>query len=172
MIHLLNRILILKLSGLSIQCIQQKIASQRSFHTINVITLGTTSNTTTPLRNRGRVLHQTVCHWPALMLKFIRLLSTQPRTVNRRSYLTTNVTMPGTMSNTSTPLRNRGRPPHQTVCRWPELMLRLIRLLSTQPKIVNRKSFHITSVTTLGMMSNTTTPLRSHGRPPRQMECH
>ena len=116
MIHLLNRILILKLSGLSIQCIQQKIASQRSFHTINVITLGTTSNTTTPLRNRGRVLHQTVCHWLALMPLMQRPQSTQLKTASRKFSHITSVTTLGMMSNTTTPLRSHGRPPRQMEC--------------------------------------------------------
>ena len=180
MIHLLNKDLIAQVimhlmhrnSGPKIQFIQQKIANQKSFHTIKEIMLGTMSSTTTPLKNHGKHQLQVVCHSLELMLSMLKLQFTQQRIANQRFFHIINVITLGMMNSTTIPRKNHGKHQLLVVCHSLELMLLLQRLQFIQPKIANLKFFHITNVTTLGMWNNIRIPLKNHGKHLLQMVCH
>lgn len=161
----------LMLSMLKLQFIQLRIANQRFFHIINVITLGMMSNISIPLRNHGRPLLQMVCHWQVLMLLLQRLQFTQPKIANLRFFHITNVTTLGMWSNIRIPLKNPGKHLLQMVCHWP-VLLPSTKSQSTQLKIANQRFFHTTKEIMPGMMNSTITHLRKHGKLQLQMECH
>ena len=153
-----------------LQFIQLRIANRKFFHITNVTMPGTRSNIITPLRNRGRLQRQMACHSPELTLSWPRIQFTQPKTVNLKSFLITNVIMPGTPSNTITLLRNRGRHRHQMACHWPVLMLSM-QNRSIQLRIANLRLFHTTNAIMPGTQSSITTHPRNHGKNQHQMEC-
>jgi hypothetical protein len=102
-----------------------------------------------------------------LSIQFILL-----KIVNQRFFHIIKEIMHGTQNNIKTLLRNRGKLQLQVECHLQELMLNRKKPQSTQLKTVNQKYFHITSVITPGILNNTKTLLRNHGKLQRQLVCH
>lgn len=75
-------------------------------------------------------------------------------------------------SSTATRPKHHGKPQRQAACHWLTHMHSGEKIQFIQLRTAPPKSCHITSVTTPGTASNTTTHLRSHGRPRLQMVCH
>ena len=104
------------LAVLRIQSIQLKTANPRFFHTISVSMLGIMNSTPTHPKNHGRHPPQMVCHYPIPTHSGPRIQFIQLRTAHPKScHITREITL-STMNNTSTLLRNLGRPTHQMEC--------------------------------------------------------